>query len=39
MKGKQPCIAKCWDGMPGARVWGDHTMGGEANTEHGSTYT
>ena len=39
MEGKQPCIAEWWDGVPRARVCGDHTMGGgKVNTEHGSIY-
>ena len=38
IEGKQPYIAQWWDGMPGVRVWGDHTMGGEVNTEHKSIY-
>ena len=24
--------------MPGPRVWGDHTMGGDVNTEHESIF-
>ena len=31
-------MAQWWDGVPGARVSGDHTMGGEVNTEHGSIH-